>query len=275
MSSFKTNIINIYDDKGQAWLRTLPHLVKELAVLWELSDLKPAPNLSYNYVLSGFQGTSPIILKLGPDGETLQKEAAALRVFEGFGAIKILEQQEGALLLERAVPGTSLKTYLPKRDTEAIQIACQVTRKLHQAPAPPEGSFPHIREWFKALDRRWDIPQQYLEKARRLLNHLLENPSAPVLLHGDLHHENILQNDKDWLVIDPKGVIGAPINDVWAFIVSFEMDTQFAADFFNFPLEDVRSWYFVHLMLAACWNVEDKVTPNLFLSLAERTYPLV
>jgi streptomycin 6-kinase len=34
---------------------------------YELSNLKPVEALSYNYVLSGFQGSQPIILKLGLD----------------------------------------------------------------------------------------------------------------------------------------------------------------------------------------------------------------
>src|SRR5439155_2704170 len=87
----------------------------------------------------------------------------------------------------------------------------------------------------------------YLEKARYFRDNLLEN-SVPVLLHGDLHPENILQNGKDWVVIDPKGVIGPPIHEVWAFIMDFETDTQFVADFFAFDLQEVREWYFVHLM---------------------------
>lgn len=38
------------------------------------------------------------------------------------------------------------------------------------------------------------------------------------MLYGELHHGNILQNDNDWLVIDPKGVIGGPAYEVAAFI---------------------------------------------------------
>ena len=90
-----------------------------------------------------------------------------------------------------------------------------------------------------------------------------------------LSHENILQNGQEWRIIDPKGVIGAPIHEVWAFVMDFEKDTLYIADFFGFPLEEVRGWYFVHLMKAACWNVEDNVKPNLFLDLAEKVYPLV
>ena len=76
-------------------------------------------------------------------------------------------------------------------------------------------------------------------------------------------------------MIDPKGVIGAPIHEVWAFIMDFETDTQFVADFFAFDYQEVREWYFVHLMLALCWGIEDVTSLNLFLDLAEKVYPLV
>ncbi len=221
MISFKTNIISIYGDKGKAWLDALPKLVEEISSKWRLSDLQPVNNLSYNYVLSGFQGTQPIILKLGLDLEGFHREAATLRAFAGFGAMKVLDEHAGALLLERAVPGTSLKNH---RDPSVLQIACQVAQKLHQAPRP-EGSFPYIRDWLKALDHgpefiatrtTEDVRHQiaaYLEKARHLRDKLLENSSEPVLLHGDLHPDNILQNGDDWVVIDPKGVIGPPIHE--------------------------------------------------------------
>lgn len=38
------------------------------------------------------------------------------------------------------------------------------------------------------------------------------------MLHVDLHHDNILQNGNEWLVIDPKGVVGEPAYEVAAFI---------------------------------------------------------
>ena len=84
-----------------------------------------------------------------------------------------------------------------------------MTQKLHQAPLP-EKSFPHIHEWLKALDHGPEfiaartIPDvreriiTYLEKARYLRDKLLKKHLfESVLLHGDLHPENILQNGED------------------------------------------------------------------------------
>jgi streptomycin 6-kinase len=116
MSSFESNIVNIYGDRGKVWLSNLKTLLEEIALKWNLSELKPFNNLSYNYVLSGFQNKQPIVLKLGFDIESLQREAEALRNFYNFGAVKILAEKDGALLLERAMPGKSLKSYFPEMD---------------------------------------------------------------------------------------------------------------------------------------------------------------
>ena len=93
--------------------------------------------------------------------------------------------------------------------------------------------------------------------------------NGSVLLHGDLHKDNILSNGKDWLIIDPKGVIGSPINEIWAFVEDPETDLLFISKYFDFNLGDVVKWYYVHLVLAACWQVEDHLDPTIFLNLAE------
>ncbi len=211
MSPLEKNIISLYKDKGKVWLLDLPKVVDKISADWRLSNLRPVKNLSYNYVLSGWKHTKPIILKLSPDIHGLKQEVLALKGFSGFGAVNVLAQRDGALLLERAVPGISLKEYFPQKDTRTIKIACDVMKKLHQAPIPKED-FPHIRDGLIILDKNWDIPVRYLKKARELRDNLLKMSGSPVLLHGDLHHDNILQDGNDWMAIDPKGVIGCPIH---------------------------------------------------------------
>ena len=166
----------------------------------------------------------------------------------------------------------SLKEY---SSDNKIAIACSVMSKLHRASIPKMHQFPNIKDQLKALDKEWDLPKTYLQKARKLRDKLLQNPEPQILLHGDLYHENILQNDKQWVVIDPKGVIGYPINEVWIFAMNTEQDTKFAANYFGFKLQEVRSWYFVQLILAICWNLEDGIENELFFKLADKAYSLV
>ena len=69
------------------------------------------------------------------------------------------------------------------------------------------------------LDQDLDIPCHLQTQAQQLRDQLLaSNRSHSVLLHGDLHHENIIKSDTGWVTIDPRGIIGEPLFDVCAFI---------------------------------------------------------
>lgn len=282
---FKSNIVNLYGSSGEEWLQRLPKFVSEIAATYGLSDLIPISNLSYHYVMSGFQDKQSIILKLGLDADELRQEVVALKAFAGFGAVKIIIQEDGLLLLERAMPGNSLKSYFPSNDNEAIRIAASVMRKLHLAPIAQENHFPHLKDWLSDLDQDWNIPANYLQKARQLRDDLLVTAATSVLLHGDLHHDNILQNGDDWVVIDPKGVIGEPAYEVAAFIRNpipelLSLDalriisnriTLFSTAL-TLPRQRILDWCFVQAVLAWTWSLEDGGDEAYFKQLTEVFY---
>lgn len=244
--------------------------MSQLADLWGLTHLQPYEDLSYNYTLFGYQNGKPIVLKLGLDEFGLEREAMALKAFKGYGAISVIDHQKNALLLQRAIPGTSLKG-----NPNAIEIACNVIKRLNKAPIPIHHRFPNVSEWLAVLDKPWKIPNDYLEKARKLKDQLLKSSSPQILLHGDLHQDNILSHDKDWLIIDPKGVIGFPINEIWVCVEDLSYDLKFISTFFDYSFDEVVKWYYVHLILAACWQLEDNLDPHLFLNLAHSVRPMI
>ena len=190
---------------------------------------------------------------------------------------------EGILLLERAVPGVSLKSYFPEKDNDAIRIVCESLKRLYQAPMPRAHLWPHIKDWLLALDKNLSIPVNYLHKARRLREKLIATSAAPVLLHGDLHHDNILQNGNNWVVIDPKGVIGEPAYEIAAFIrnpmsellahsnASNIIDnrvTQFA-EILHLSKHRIIDWCYVQAVLAWAWALEDNSDETYFKKLTE------
>jgi streptomycin 6-kinase len=283
MKAFEQNIINLYGEKGRQWLDDLPSLIAQVAKIYELSNLKLVNNLSYNYVLSGFQGSQPIILKLGLDIDGFKREAAAMMAFSGFGVVQVFSENAGLLLLECAVSGVSLKSYFPENDDEAINITANVIKRLHKTPIPSAYTFPHIKDWLVALDKNWNISAQYLQKARRLRDHLLKTSTKKILLHGDLHHDNILQNGDDWLVIDPKGVIGEEAFEVAAFIrnpipellnhndalnIIHNRISRFA-EILELPSQRIFDWCFVQAVLAWVWAIEDGCDDTYFKNLTE------
>lgn len=279
MKTFESNILNIYGDKGQKWLSDLPYLINDFTLRWHLSGLKPVDNLSYNYVLQGFQGAHPVILKLGHDIKGLHREGAALKTFEDYGAVKVLSQANGALLLERATPGYSLKQFFPNRDDEAVTIASEVIRKLHKMPKINLKGFPTINDWLTGLDTNHEILGQHLPKSRALGDKLLNTMNHSTLLHGDLHHDNILATGNEWKIIDPKGVIGEPAYEVGCFIrnpiqnlpshpdclkIIMNRVDSFSRQL-NFDADRILKWCFIQTVLAAVWAVEDNINPTNFM----------
>ncbi|MCD8525435.1 MAG: aminoglycoside phosphotransferase family protein [Gammaproteobacteria bacterium] len=283
MNTFHSNIISIYGEKGRQWLGHLPNRVAQLANTYGLSNLKAVNNLSYNYVVSGLQGPQPIILKLGLDIDGFKREAAALMAFSGFGVVEILSENNGLLLVECAVPGIFLKSYFPDNDDQAINITANVIKRLHKAPIPSTHAFPHIKDWLEALDGDLEIPVHTLQKAREIRDKLLKTTGPDVLLHGDLHHDNILQNGEDWLVIDPKGVIGEPAYEVAAFIRNPMPELLHHSDIPNIILNRITrfaealelserrilDWCFVQAVLAWIWALEDDCDASYFQQLTK------
>ena len=270
MDHFKHIIKSQYGTQGLAWLELLPTLVQEKAKQYQLSDLVPCMDLTYNYVLTGNQNAVPIILKLGFDQVALRQEAEALKIFAGHGAVPLIEADQGMLLIERALPGTSLKSTFPEKDTEACLIACTLMEKLHKAPLPSTHSFPHMKDWLQVLDCSWSVPQDHLEKARLLRNALGDSTAEDTFLHCDLHHDNILQKGDAWVAIDPKGVIGEPVHEVFAYLRNPQEMTKdkvmtrisIFAERLNFNKDHLIRWCFVQSIMSWIWDIEDNLPPG-------------
>ena len=74
---------------------------------------------------------------------------------------------------------------------------------------------------------------------------------------------------------DPKGVMGCPIHEVWACVENPQQDLKFLSAYFDYPFKDVAEWYYVRLILAACWQAEDGLDANRFLALAQSVLPTI
>lgn len=287
MSIFENTISSMHGDKGRQWLKDLPGIVNDLAECWQLSELRPVDNLSYNYVLSGWQKEKPIILKLGFDTKNFNHEFQALKAFEDFGAAKVIDYIEGVMLLEYLNPGFSLKDFFPNQDLESVNIACEVMQKLHNAPCPTYN-FPTIQDWLKALDKSYERFEPQLTKARELKNELLDTMGKLTLLHGDFHHENILKHEGGWKIIDPQGVIGERAYEVGCFmrnpkeLIQYPDCLYFLKNRINafancLSLDSVRitKWCYVQAMLSAVWSYEDNLPYENAVKFVEKFEQLI
>jgi streptomycin 6-kinase len=229
----------LYGPAGPAWLDALPSLLRELEARWVIRLQDPFP-ISYNYAAPAVRADgAPVVLKVGFPNPELTSEIAALRAWDGRGAVRLLEADAsaGALLLERLLPGAPLSSPAwhgdgggIADDDHATRAAAEIMRVLW-APAPASGPFPTVAQWAGGLARlratfdggTGPFPAGLVERAEGLFADLLASSLPAVLLHGDLHHGNILaahqsQGRAPWLAIDPKGLVGDPGYEVAALL---------------------------------------------------------
>ena len=150
------------------------------------------------------------ILKVA-SGEEEKNGGALLAWYQGEGAVKVLAREGPAILLERAMGARCLADMARSGDDdEATRILCATVAILH-APrsAPPPETLVPLPIWFRALPLTASERGGVFAKSWLTAQRLLEDARDVTVLHGDIHHENVLDGGaRGWLVIDPKGLIG-------------------------------------------------------------------
>jgi len=272
-SNLKQNIIKIYGAKGRQWLDSLPEIIAKIAGEHNLSGLTPVNNMTFNYVASGYQNDNPIILKIGMNSKALTKEASCLKAFALASVAEVIADDTNMIIMQRAVPGSTLKAHFPDNDIDATKILCASIKELHKASIPENHNFFSLSELFKTLDQKLDIPDEILNKAKHLREDLLKSTTKEVLLHGDLHHDNILKNGDNWLVIDPKGFIGDPAFEPAAYLCNpipellqenqpreiIENRINICSAELGIDSRRVADWLYAKSVLCWAWSLEDNL----------------
>jgi streptomycin 6-kinase len=289
-SEFIRNIEGVFGKAGRQFLATLPTLIDQASQKWMLTDVQPSPELSYNFVAFAKRGEEQVVLKMGVPNLELKSEMAALRLFNGDGACKLIDYDKKKywMLLERLQPGIMLSTL--KDDEEATHIAAKVMQKIWR-PAPKDAVFIRLSDWFDGLKKlrprfkggTGPFDEKLVDRVERSVKDFFIENHKPVLMHGDFHHFNILSSERGWLIIDPKGVIGPACYEVgpllinpWGDLVSeknYRGMTKRRIDILHeqlgFERERIREWGLAHAILSAWWSIEDHGDWHYALAFAE------
>jgi streptomycin 6-kinase len=279
---FAQRVSQVWGESGRRWLDRLPGLVEHCARQWSLAVGPPFP-LSYNYVAPATRpGGGPAVLRLGvPGTQELVTGAEALRLAAGAGMAMVLavDLDAGALLLERVEPGGHLAVLAAEDDEAATAVLLDVMRRIHR-PVPDPVFFPTVEDWGEAFGRlrsrhaggTGPLPAALVDRAERLYAELVASSAPAVLLHGDLHHDNVLRSSRaGWLAVDPKGLLGEPAYEVGALLHNPWPDllcwpdpgrllgrrVHQLAEGLGVDPERVRDWGFAFAVLSAVWFDED------------------
>lgn len=275
---FTRRMIAIGGTEGREWIARLPGILAVCEQRRGLTIGLPFA-LSFNYVAPAERSDgTPIVIKAClPNGE--MKQVEALQHFDGHGMVRLLEwdPDDEVMLLEQLRPGTPLSA--EEDDEKATSIAASVMRQLWKV-LPQGHTFPTVSEWGKGFTR---LRKHYgggcgpfsaplLDEAERLFTELNDSMEELILLHGDLHHENILAAEREpWLAIDPKGVVGEAAYETGALLRNhlhvvlessnpgrlMKRRVDQLSDELDVDRVRVRGWGLAQAVLSVWWNIED------------------
>ena len=256
----------MFDDHLERW-----HLVPDGApIVTHASHLLPVLHAGV-----------PAMLKIAHEEEE-QRGPDLMIWWNGEGAARVLAQHGDAVLLERATGHRSLAQMAREgRDDEASRIMCEVAARLH---APRQRELPELfplRRWFAELEPAAAKHGGILSQAATVARALLDQPREVSVLHGDLHHDNVLDfGARGWLAIDPKRLIGERGFDFANILRNPDLDIAKApgrlarqatvvAEAARLERARLLRWILAYAGLSAAWIMGDGDDPTLDLTVAE------
>ncbi|HEU0301129.1 MAG TPA: aminoglycoside phosphotransferase family protein [Longimicrobium sp.] len=248
---------------------------------WRLAPDGEPVVTPYSSLLPVRRDGVPLMLKVARADEE-RAGARLMAWWDGGGAARVLEHDGDALLVERAFDDASLvRMARTGRDDEASRILCAAAARLHAPRDRPPPELVPLERWFRALEpaaaRSGGIFARSAEAARELL----ADPRDVMVLHGDLHHGNVLDfGARGWLAIDPKGLVGERGFDFANLFCNPDLETATApgrlarqvevvAEAAGLQRTRVLMWILAYAGLSAAWSLEDGDEPEIALAVAE------
>jgi len=235
-----------------------------------------------SHLLPVRQGEAAAMLKIATSAEEI-RGGALMAWWDGEGAARVLAREAEALLLERLPAARSLAAMARDgQDDQATRILCAVAHALHAPrPEPMPSSLRPLDVWLRALAPAAAAHGGVLAASLEAATSLLADPQDIVVLHGDLHHENVLDGgDRGWLVIDPKGVLGERTYEFATTIINPDAEMAFrpgricrqagvVAEAARVEPRRLMRWLLAHAGVSAAWCMADGFDPTDALALAE------
>ncbi|WP_370628309.1 aminoglycoside phosphotransferase family protein [Bordetella sp. BOR01] len=203
--------------------------------------------------------------------------------WNGDGAARVLAYDRDALLLERASGPLSLAQMVRQGDdARATRILCATVARLH---APRPWALPDLialEDWFHDLWPAAAGQGGLLGRCARTARGLLAMPRQVGVLHGDIHHGNVLDfGARGWLAIDPKRLHGERGFDYANLFCNpspgaalaqgrFERRLDIVAGEAGLERHRLLQWILAWAGLSAIWRQQDGADAAGTLQVAER-----
>jgi streptomycin 6-kinase len=281
----------------KSWFSTVEPRLAAWCDEWEITiEQRELPDTVSLVLFGESPRAGPVVLKIGPPDFERNAEIAATREAAGPGMVRMIAADPtlSIVMLERLSPGTELAES-DLDDADTTHIVAQRLRAFWREPADPTGLIP-LERWTKELRQftphdQPGFPNDLVLRGQSILESMLATPTSASLLHGDMHHHNILWRDGyGWTTIDPKGLIGERGFDITAwmmnpwghvaetdFLVRSNRRLDILADTLGEDRARLANWCLVFAALNLCWSldVEQPEDPAQDIAILETMSQLV
>jgi streptomycin 6-kinase len=245
----------------------------------------------------GARGHERVVVKIARHAGEEWRSGELLAAFHGNGLVRALDYTDGAVLLPVLSPGNDLVSLsLDGRDDEATEIIAGIIERMTSVrpSVPTVRGVRELAEGFQQHRHNGDglMPDGMVDKAERLFLELCNSQTDIRLLHGDLHHYNVLfDSTAGWVAIDPWGLhaeieyeVGASLRNPIDAPALLAMDTTVINRLkvyerrLNLNAERALRWAFSQAVLAALWPTEAGVGVDMrvpFILAAKAMRPLI
>lgn len=212
--------------EGRQWLDGLGGLIHDLEHAWGITVGPAISGGSESYVATGMRSGTNVVVKLEmPPYASFPGEIRTLTAADGHGYVRLLahDEERHAMLQEQL--GLSLhESGLPS--STQIEILCATLRRAWNVQAP--AGLPSAADKARWLSGFIAATWEELDRpcSGRVVDRALAfadargaafDPEAAVLVHGDVHNANALQDPshpKRFKLVDPDGLLAEPAYDL-------------------------------------------------------------
>jgi len=262
----------IIEHFGEAFYDKVFGFLPKYAEQWRLSSFEQIEYYSLSCIFTCISKKyGACVLKIGMHLHLVDTEHNMLKDFAGNGLCKVYESdiENGVLLIERVMPGTQICDE-PNQDIRLNEF-CALVKKLYKRPTDIVKYVTYM-DWVSGITSFMKSRIDYIDlynkmaKAEEICIYLWKKYTDRLLLHGDLHHENILLGKDGYIAIDPLGVVGASVFNVSLFIIdrvdwdddeNYDYIVKAISSKLGIIEHDIRALVFIEACRINCCLVED------------------
>ncbi len=249
---------------------------------WDFNNIECIYKKNNNSVYSAYSPHwGSVIIKENLNIDELTKEYSMLKQLDGFNACRVyaIDMLNCLIVEEQIIPGITLRneSNMSKRVNSFLKLFSTIHKDVSCCQCD-ETYLDWIRKAneFCTNNKVEEKVTVNINKAYQIGCDIFQKYKDRVLLHGDLHHDNILLGESDnYYIIDPKGVVGPAIFDLPRYILN-ELYYVSINDYKNhiigvvsfitnntcYSFVDIIKVFFIEVLLANVWNIEDGEEPD-------------